>query len=164
LNLHAFWALDPKSNASANSAIPARAYFNRYTIFACITLDGPRILIDGMSNQNSKLMAILLFALIVAVSMAGQEVSPMMAAPVHPGGCHQHGAKPPASAPVSYRCCQQGHESAMPQSSFASQLSQSRLVSSVSSLNPPIAAPRQGSLQVLTVSSPDPPHLVPLRV
>ncbi len=23
LNLHAFWALDPKSNASANSAIPA---------------------------------------------------------------------------------------------------------------------------------------------
>jgi hypothetical protein len=29
LNLHAFWALDPKSNASANSAIPARVYFNR---------------------------------------------------------------------------------------------------------------------------------------
>jgi hypothetical protein len=28
LNLHAFWALDPKSNASANSAIPACAYFN----------------------------------------------------------------------------------------------------------------------------------------
>jgi hypothetical protein len=25
LNLHAFWALDPKSNASANSAIPALA-------------------------------------------------------------------------------------------------------------------------------------------
>ena len=24
LNLHAFWALDPKSSASANSAIPAR--------------------------------------------------------------------------------------------------------------------------------------------
>jgi hypothetical protein len=24
LNLHAFWALDPKSNASANSAIPAQ--------------------------------------------------------------------------------------------------------------------------------------------
>ena len=29
LNLHAFWALDPKSNASANSAIPAFDYFNR---------------------------------------------------------------------------------------------------------------------------------------
>ena len=29
LNLHAFWALGPKSNASANSAIPACAYFNR---------------------------------------------------------------------------------------------------------------------------------------
>jgi hypothetical protein len=28
LNLHAFWALDPKSNASANSAIPACPYFN----------------------------------------------------------------------------------------------------------------------------------------
>jgi hypothetical protein len=28
LNLHAFWALDPKSNASANSAIPACVYFN----------------------------------------------------------------------------------------------------------------------------------------
>ncbi len=27
LNLHAFWALDPKSSASANSAIPACAYF-----------------------------------------------------------------------------------------------------------------------------------------
>jgi hypothetical protein len=34
LNLHAFWALDPKSNASANSAIPARFAFNNllYTI------------------------------------------------------------------------------------------------------------------------------------
>ena len=27
LNLHAFWALDPKSNASANSAIPALGLF-----------------------------------------------------------------------------------------------------------------------------------------
>jgi hypothetical protein len=37
LNLHAFWALDPKSNASANSAIPAFAYFNRCLGFTCVS-------------------------------------------------------------------------------------------------------------------------------
>ena len=31
LNLHAFWALDPKSSASANSAIPARGLILNYS-------------------------------------------------------------------------------------------------------------------------------------
>ena len=33
LNLHAFWALDPKSNASANSAIPAHSIYAVFNDF-----------------------------------------------------------------------------------------------------------------------------------
>jgi len=155
-------------NGSANSAIPAG-----------IVLTGGRSLVShaalGASNlsrfsksrmrtHGSRIVPMLLMALVTTISLAGQDSTMMTPAALRPAGCHQHGAKPPASTPVSYGCCQQGHDPAIPQSSFVSHRAPSRLVSTLSSLNPPFAAPRPGSLQILTISSPDPPHTVPLRV
>jgi hypothetical protein len=79
-----------------------------------------------------------------------------------PAGCHQHGAKPPANTPVSYRCCQSGHDSAILQSSLATPLSE--VVSSGFSIPALITVSTQGCLHTLTISSPDPPHTIPLRV
>jgi hypothetical protein len=117
-----------------------------------------------MRKLGSKILATLLVTVTAVVSLAGQQSTLMVAVAAQPAGCHQHGAKPPASTPVSYRCCQTGHDSAMPQNSFVTQLSLFRLVSTGASSNAPIAMPIQGSLKSLMISSPDPPHTIPLRV
>jgi hypothetical protein len=121
----------------------------------------PRI---RMNKLGSKMLAALLVTLMAAISLAEQESTLMVVVPGQPAGCHQHGATPPASTPVSYRCCQTGHDSAMPQSSFVTQLSLSQLVTTSASSNAPVAMPIQGSLKSLMISSPDPPHTIPLRV
>jgi hypothetical protein len=46
LNLHAFWALDPKSNASANSAIPA--CFQLLVSSSLLEAKSPIILTDAL--------------------------------------------------------------------------------------------------------------------
>jgi hypothetical protein len=117
-----------------------------------------------MSKRATKLMPIFLLTLMVAVSLAGQESTLMVAVAGPSAGCHQHGAKPPASTPASYRCCQTGHDSAILQNSFVTQLSLSRLVTTSGSSNAPSAMPIEGSLKSLMISSPDPPHTIPLRV
>ena len=117
-----------------------------------------------MSKHTTKLLPIFLLTLVAAVSLAGQESTLMVAVAVHPAGCHQHGMKPPAFPPVSYRCCQTGHDSAILQNSFVTQLSFSRSVTTIASADAPIAVPFKGSLKSLMISSPDPPHVTPLRV
>ena len=48
LNLHAFWALDPKSNASANSAIPACFSFHLLAARYSPGAGSPIILTDAL--------------------------------------------------------------------------------------------------------------------
>lgn len=115
-----------------------------------------------MSKSSSKILAVWLLTLIATISVVGQE-GHMMPAPVRPAGCHQHGAKPPASVPVSYRCCQGGHDSAILQTSSAVQLS-SNLLATSDAMPAPITMPIQVLVHGLKISSPDPPHVVPLRV
>jgi len=125
-----------------------------------------------MPKLSSSLVAVLLLTAVAAVSLAAEEPSLMGAAPVRPVGCHQHGATPhgatqdgatpPASAPASYRCCQLGHNSAVLQSSLASQTS--LVVSTSDSTLAAIVFATPTSLRSLTVSSADPPHTIPLRV
>lgn len=101
--------------------------------------------------------------LLTVVLMAGAEPAPMVAPAAHAAGCHGHGTKAPASTPVSYRCCQLGHNSAIPQSSLAPlNLFGS---SAAGGLRPaPILIAMQASPRGLTILSPDPPHTIPLRV
>jgi hypothetical protein len=115
-----------------------------------------------MSKLNPKMLAVFLLTAMTALSVAGQGGSLMVVMSARPAGCHQPGAKPPASRPVSYRCCQSGHDSAILQTSFATQLS-SALISTGDSIPAAITIPTQDSLQLI-ISSPDPPHTIPLRV
>src|SRR5882724_5758588 len=133
-----------------------------------------RIQLTRMAKRCSSLVSVLLLTAVAAVSLAGQEASVMAVAPVRPAGCHQHGATqhgatqdgqtPPASAPVSYRCCQLGHNSAVLQNSLASQPSLVDVVSISDSTPAAIVFAASTGLRSLTVSSPDPPHTIPLRV
>ena len=116
-----------------------------------------------MSKLNSQVLAVLLVTLIAAISMAQQEDPLMLAPAARPAGCHQHGAKLPAPGPVSYRCCQSGHDSAILQTSLAAQLS-SALLATSHAMPFPITIPTQVWVRRLKISSPDPPHLVPLRI
>src|ERR1700686_4421769 len=116
-----------------------------------------------MAKCYSKVFAALLLILMATVSPAGQDTMVMREPAARPAGCHQHGAKPPASMPTSYRCCQGGHDSAILQRSLTTPLS-SAPVSGVASIPVPNTSSTQGCLRSLTVSSPDPPHTIPLRV
>jgi hypothetical protein len=116
-----------------------------------------------MHKFGSKAFAVFLLTAMATVSMAGQEGTMMAVVPARPAGCHQHGAKPPASAPVSYRCCQSGHDSAILQTSLGTPLS-SALVSTGVSMPALITVSIQSCLPSLMILSPDPPHSIPLRV
>ena len=107
-------------------------------------------------------LVILLLAAMIAVPLAGQDGSLVMA-PARPAACHQHGGAP-ASQPVSYRCCQSGHDSAILQSSLASQLDSADLDTPLERTD--IFAP-PSKVQIVrrvSTSSADPPNLTPLRI
>ena len=161
MNLHAFWALDPKSNASANSAIPARVYFSLcvhgLVSFARMVHRTPQ-----MRNRDSNLVGAILLSMAIAISLAAQSTDSMVAAPVSPAACHQH-ENLPARQPVSYRCCQNGHDSAILPISLNSQLNTLEIASSVgiTAISRPL---QQQNLCNLPTSSADPPNILPLRV
>jgi hypothetical protein len=117
-----------------------------------------------MVKRSSNLLAILLLTTMVTVSVAGQDASVMVAAQPRAAGCHQHGSTTPASQPVSYRCCQSGHDFVILQVSLISQLSFAHAVSAADSRPVPILNSTPHSLRSLTVSSSDPPDTTPLRV
>jgi hypothetical protein len=115
-----------------------------------------------MARLKSNWLAILLLAMSVPVSLTGQVMSPMIAAAERPAGCHQHGSVP-AHQPGSYRCCQSGHDSAILQIPLTAQLDSADLPSPVE-VSPVLAIHLRPRLHNLTVSSPDPPLNLPLRV
>ena len=114
-----------------------------------------------MHKFSSKVLAVLLLTAMATVPVAGQEGPFMMVVAARPAGCHQHGAKPPASAPVSYRCCQSGHDSAILQTLLTPRLSG---FSTGVSIPVPIPVATQRCLHRLMISSSDPPDTIPLRV
>jgi hypothetical protein len=67
----------------------------------------------------SKMLVLLLLAALIPSANAQMLpwTVPNSAAP-GPAGCHEHGPKPAAPQPVSYRCCQVGHKAAILQASW----------------------------------------------
>jgi hypothetical protein len=118
--------------------------------------------IPQMAVLKSNWLAVLFLAMTVAVSLMGQLMSPMIAAAERPAGCHQHGSVP-APQPVSYRCCQSGHDSAILQIPLTAQLDSTDLCLPVE-LSPVLATAFRPGLRSLAISSPDPPLNLPLRV
>jgi hypothetical protein len=50
--------------------------------------------------------------LVTAVSPVVLAYRTAQAPPQKPAGCHEHGQRSPAPNPVTYKCCQLGHQSA----------------------------------------------------
>jgi hypothetical protein len=108
-------------------------------------------------------LTILLLAAMMTVPPVGPDVSLMMV-PARPAACHGHEGAVPFPQPVSYRCCQSGHNSAILRSSSASELDAIYLVAPLERAD--VFAPNS-KLQIVRQvahSSADPPDLTPLRI
>jgi len=115
-----------------------------------------------MAELKKSWLAVLFLAMTVAVSLAGQVMSPMIAAPERPAACHHHGSIP-APQPVSYRCCLSGHHSAILQTPITAQLDSAHLPSRAE-VSPVVGTHFPAGLHNLAVSSPDPPLNLYLRI
>ena len=115
-----------------------------------------------MAKRSSTLLTTFLLLGLAASLLPWQETSAMQAQTAPAAGCHQHGAKPPARVPSSYRCCQLGHNSAVLQSSLPAQ--PSLVVVPGESGSSPIVISVRNDPGAAAVLSPDPPHTIPLRV
>ena len=117
-------------------------------------------------NSSPNWLAILLLTVMFAVQVqvAGQDASLMVRAHARPAACHQHDGAGPIPQPVSYQCCQSGHDTAILQSSAASHLDHFYLT--VPDERDHIFAPCSSvrSPSTLATSSAGPPNLTPLRV
>ena len=113
---------------------------------------------------NLKSIAVVLLMLtIIPVSVVGQVLTPA-AALAAPAGCHEHSQHAPVSQPVSYVCCEVGHNSAILQKSVVSQ--SLSLQSSAFGVVMEVVIPvhlNSGS-DFLSVPSSGPASLIPLRV
>jgi len=117
-----------------------------------------------MIKLSSRILPVVLFSALVTLSTTGPDASLMLAAQTRPAGCHQH-SPAPVSQPVSYRCCQSGHDSPLVQASFAAQLDSRDLSASHPFCIPVPAFHDRGQVpHSLTTSSSDPPSITPLRV
>ena len=105
----------------------------------------------------------MLLSVMSVAAVLGQDTALMNVTQPQPAGCHHHGGAP-SSGPVSYRCCQGGHDSAILQSSLGSQLDSADLTSSPdSSQNTTLTIVRR-NLRKLALPSADPPGTTPLRI
>ena len=116
-----------------------------------------------MTTRGSNLLAILLLLLTGAVSLTGQDMSSMSAATERSSGCHQHGGAPDPR-PVSYRCCQSGHDSAILQAPITSQIDSASVAQASEPSSIGQLVPIHFRLFSLAFSSTDPPGNTPLRV
>ena len=114
-------------------------------------------------KRVSNLLTVLLVSLIATAPLFGQGESAMPVMHERPAGCHQHGSAP-VPPPVSYRCCQSGHDSAILQSSFTSQSDTADLTSPVELGEFLIPGIIHHSLRHLAPSSAGPPAVTPLRL
>ena len=117
-------------------------------------------------RRNPKLLAFLLLAAISAVSAAGQDPSWMTAAQAQarPAPCHHQGPATPHPEPVSYRCCQSGHNFATPQGVLDSSLYFVNVTLRGEFPNALIVNSSRQRLLELPIASTDPPDITPLRV
>jgi hypothetical protein len=116
-----------------------------------------------MIKLGSNLLAVVLVTVMATVSVAGQGAPLMVAAHPRPAGCHQHGTAP-VPQPVSYHCCQSGHDSAILQISLTSQLDSAGVTAVGHSLHIQVPDFTHQSLRTLATSSADPPDITPLRI
>lgn len=115
----------------------------------------------SMKKPASNLLMLLLVTAIVTVALIRQEL-PMPALHSRPAGCHQHGSVP-VPQPVSYGCCQAGHDFAILQFSLSWRPDSAGPVSHMRLAQIPVRNIFHKALHI-AASSVDPPDIAPLRV
>ena len=150
----------PKSNASANSAIPARALCRLHLW----RLNRMAHQITRMAERRSNLLVVLLLTVAVTLWSAGQDAFQLVAVHAPPTACHQHGSTAPDSQPVSYRCCQLGHNSAILQVPLTSRPCVADVTPFGESGHALTITSAHRGLRNLTTLSAGPPNTIPLRV
>jgi len=116
-----------------------------------------------VSKSSPNWLAIPLLAVMIVVPLAGQDAS-VMTATARPAACHQHDGAPPSPQPVSYRCCQSGHDSAILQSALWSQLDSSDQPVPVERARIFTLSSTLPIVRQVSASSADPPGLTALRI
>jgi hypothetical protein len=116
-----------------------------------------------MPKRASNLLTMSLLTVMATTSLAGHGTSSMLAVHERPAACHQHGTAP-VPQPVSYRCCQNGHDSAVLQVSFTSQPDSADMTSPVELSEALVPEATHQNLRYLATSSADPPNAAPLRI
>jgi len=105
----------------------------------------------------------MVFLLVIAVLTTAPAAFSMTVPHQPPAGCHEHARQAPGPEPVSYQCCQTGHNAAVPQT--------------VTNIRPLVLIPRSpapeevlfsvtghGGFHHSLISSSSPPGSTPLRV
>jgi hypothetical protein len=128
-----------------------------------LTDAGADIISTRVPKSSPNWLALLLLSAMIVVPPAGQDASAMMA-PARPAACHQHEGAPPLPQPVSYRCCQSGHDSAILQSAPASQLDSADQPAPVERTDIFTLPSTLPIVRRVSASSADPPDLTPLRI
>jgi hypothetical protein len=149
---------DPGSKVPANSAVPVLDIFY-LNGDSHVSLDCRA---HHMPKHASNLLAVLLVSLIATAALLGQGSSAMPVVHERPGGCHRHGSAVPP--PVSYRCCESGHDSALLQISFTLHPDAAGLASAVEVSKGTTRDITHQGLCHLATSSADPPAIAPLRI
>ena len=119
-----------------------------------------------MRISSSNWLNLVLLVVTATVPAVGQDPSLMIEKEkqAQPAACHQHGTRIPTPQPVTYRCCQSGHDSAILQNSAAWQLDFFDVTVSAERRHifvPASGVPKYGDAPP---SSSDPPDVTPLRI
>ncbi|MGH9553881.1 MAG: hypothetical protein ACRD3W_31175, partial [Terriglobales bacterium] len=135
----------------------------RFRLAPILTDAEADIIRTRVPRSNPHSLTFLLLAAMIVVPLAGQDGS-MVMVPARPAACHQHEGALPSPQPVSYHCCQSGHDSAILQSSSASRPDSPDLATPFERSDifaSPAMLPIVGQV---AASSADPPKLTPLRI
>ncbi len=119
-----------------------------------------------MRISGSNWLNLVLLVLTVAGPAVGQDASLMIEKEkqAQPAACHQHGRRIPTPQPVTYRCCQSGHDSAILQNLPAWQLDFFDFAVSAERRHIVVPSSRMSKHGDASPSSADPPDVTPLRI
>jgi len=113
-------------------------------------------------HGNSRLIAVLLVVTFVAAisGVQGFASEPM----THPAGCHAPMPRFPSLAPVSYQCCANGHDWAIPNVQFSCDRPVAEIVPADVSDEGNLSFGEQRHIPQSVFQSASPPRSSPLRI
>jgi hypothetical protein len=116
--------------------------------------------------SGSKWLNLVLLVVMLTMPAVGQDASLMVGKEKQsqPAACHRHGTRIPGPQPVTYRCCQSGHDSAILQNSAVWQLDSFDFTVFAERGHILVTVSRVPKHRDGPPSSSDPPDLTPLRI